>query len=295
MSFRAGFLLLALAAPLAAQTPSDSLEETVYDVTFPDVNPVLALAGYVAYRIEVRPAASVVIRSRSNRIPLTLETPPTDALESSGGRTWFVLPPRTAEYEVLAPNGVRVRIVRDPRETARWTRVTAATANMPRAGVSVRAAYLAKVAPRRGSLTPSDSSDAGGAGFDVCFGVVPRGGWIDGPLAGCALQVGYFHRGSHGDVLTFSLAPRLLLTPAEARTRVSIQVSAGLATAVRTRQEQNWWIFTGGVGVEHPLFGWVVLDAEASLAHLRLSTDYGSQPNSSVTTPRLALGLQWRL
>lgn len=286
-------LLLLPVAPLAAQTPSDTLEETVYDVTFPDVNPVLTLAGYVAYRIEVRPAANIIIRARSNRIPLTLESPPTDALEASGGRTWFVLPPRTAEYEVIAPSGVRVRVIRDPRETARWTRVAARTARMPKAGLSLRAAWLGSIPAEEGF--GFDSSDAGGVGFDMCLGVVPRGAWIDGPLAGCALQIAWYNRGSHGDLLTLSLAPRLLLTADSARTRVSLLASVGLGTTMRRRQESNFWVYTLGVGAEVPLVGWLVLDLEASVAHLRVSYDGANVPSSTRTTPRVAAGLQLRL
>lgn len=274
-------------SPLAA---SDS-EATVLDETYPALPSIVLLMGEIAYRVETQPreaAAAVEIRTRAGNVPiLALPT------GTAGGPGFVVIPTSTDEYRVTVATiePVRVRIIRDPKATARWVRIAEATRDLPRAGISVRAVAIGAF-PR--PVTGSDST-ASGVGIDMCFGSVARGGWTTGPIAGCVFSLAIYKRNHQADVVAISIVPRLVLTPPRMTTQFSLGVSVGIGTTVQSSQSQSYFMLGLSGVVERPMSRHWVLEAEAGFTAVNASQNAYPSSNPAIAyAPRAALGLQYR-
>lgn len=289
--------------PAAAAAPADEAPTTVFDETFPGPAASVLLAGDVVYRVEISPAttsARVAIYSARSRSGPPLMMYPTDERAiGAGGATFVIIPTNTDEYRLdVAVSGdepARVRIIRDPKESARWVRVAEETRDLPRAGLSARAVAIG--AFPRPSRAYSDTTDltASGLGMDLCFGTVARGGWTGGPIGGCAFSLAFYRRSRQADVLAVSIAPRLVLSPPHMTTQFSLGLSVGIGTTTRGTLNQSYGMVGLSGIVERAMSRHWVLEAEAGFTAISASKNSftGSHP-ALAYTPRVAIGVQYR-
>ncbi len=290
-------LAFALPRPGAAQGDTTA-RRIVFNEVFPGPQAFVVLEEGSAYLVEVEPNQAVVtIRfARQPGRPPQVLTPLTDRTTAAQGITYLLIVRQTAEYRVEAfetgRDPVRVRIVYDPQETARWVRMRGATAHLPRAGFSVRATYLS---PFGVPTLPNDSQRTADAfGWQLCLGVVARGAWTGGALGGCALALESYDRGPAGRMLALGVAPHIVTSEPSSRTEVSVAFSGWVATTTGVREE-TYWMFGLGLGVTRPVIGERVrLDL---LGGFRVvATDAPGYAKSSSWIPlHAAAGLQLRL
>jgi hypothetical protein len=301
-------ILRELTAPVpptgvASEVVVDERPTTVFDETFPGPPASVLLAGDVVYRVEISPAttsARVAIHSARSRSGPPLVMYPTDERAiGAAGATFVIIPTNTDEYRLdVAVSGdepARVRIIRDPKESARWVRVAEETRDLPRAGLSARAVAIG--AFPRPSLAYSDTTDltASGLGMDLCFGTVARGGWTGGPIGGCAFSLAFYRRNHQADVVAISIAPRLVLTPPHMTTQFSLGLSVGIGTATRGSLNQSYGMVGLSGIVERAMSRHWVLEAEAGFTAVSTSKNVftGSHP-ALAYSPRAAIGVQYR-
>lgn len=282
---------LTAALPAAASLP----EMTVYDETFPGPYGIVLLQEQTAYRVEITgDPGAVTIRhgSRAGAPPMVLQ-PLSDPTASQGGTALLLIPTSSDEYRIEANGGglSRVRIIRDPKETAYWFRVGLATRNQPKAGITVRGAFIGPF-PDYVSYSGTPTSSMA-AGFDLCFGLVSRGGWINGSVGGCALQLGMYHRAA-GSIFTIGVAPRLALSPATSPTQLSLGASAGIATSSGGvgQGEESYWMFGLSMVVERKVIDHLWFEGEAGPSMLMLMGE--SSGDEKAMPIRASLGLQYR-
>jgi hypothetical protein len=311
-------LLASFAIGLAAQNPPsttpppsprhDSLaRELILDEVVavgPSAIPLrVTLTEGTVYRLEAQPgSADIVVRSvRQPSLPPLFLMPlvgggPPGASQASA----FLLVPRsTQEYRidvtVTGTDPVRLRVWTDPREMSRYARMRQATAHLPMAGLSVRAAYYgAFVRPGPAQATAS------AFGVETCFGVVPRGAWASGPIGGCVLALGVYSRpDSAGKLLLIATEPRLELGAPGATLEKSLVLTIGLGTAFSVPRHTKMDYLALGLGLEAAtrVVGlgrhWYI-EAEAGVARFQ-QLGAGLEPTGRASlVPHLALGLQLR-
>ncbi len=293
--------LVACTGSLAAQQPSAAQapiqDALILNTMFPGPQEYLVLSEGVAYRIEVEPAdgrIAIRLAVRPGQPPLFL-LPLSDPVQGAGGASYLMIPRESGEYRIDVSSGdpIRVRIWRDERETARWGRVREQTAGLPRGGIAARFVVMG---PFPAPLPGTDSTAmAGGVGADLCLGVVPRGAWLGGDFGGCALSFAVYNRGTHGNVVVASVVPRMMLTPADRPTQVSLVFSLGLGSAT-TRERMEYVVFGVGLLAEWSLFGSDHFGAEleGSLTGVSTNDEVLRDRTPSVTVARVAAGLHVR-
>lgn len=272
-------------------------ELRIFDQDFPGPRRAVALGADVVYRVEIRsngPVSGgiVSLHSVSNLGQPRIQAPLSDPLEGQGVSV-LVIPTVSDEYwvDVSGSAQVRIAIIRDPKETARWARMSDQTRNLPRAGISVRAVHIGAF-PRPGARTDY----ASGSGMDICLGLVARGAWVGGDVGGCALSVSFYRRSHEATVAAIGIAPRVLLSPATARWQFALGASFALAATTESPAEQSYWMFGVAVIAERMLLRRLLVEAEIGVMHAQTTANRDARvlPRSSAPH-RLALGLQYRL
>jgi hypothetical protein len=265
----------------------------VFNDVLPGAKRIVLLAEGTAYRVEIEPAsARVTIRHNRHPGQDPLFLLPVD-VPVPGGAAYQLIPRQSAEYriDVVVTGGdvVRVRIVTDPQETARWASVRESTEGRMHGDIALRAVYLGPfpaihVTPAGDSLTY-----VAGAGADFCLGVVPRGAWLSGSFGGCAAHLTLVNRGTDGNAVFASLAPRWMVTPEGATTQLSLVGYVGVGTTTVNRNI-GFTLFGLGGMVERPLFGsrYIGLEAEGGLWLLSAT---GGLSSGGESAAHLALGV----
>lgn len=266
----------------------------------------VVLSEGVVYRVEIQPnAASVSFRVRRHPTlpPLLMVALSGEAAESQ--TAYYLIVPRASdEYRIdVTAQGdepVRVRIWSDPREMSRYARMRAATGGLPTAGLGLRFAYLGpfQTPPRYvGAPAPENTS---ALGAELCLGVVPRGAWSYGSIGGCVLQIGYYSRPPHGNMLFFSVAPHVEVTAPRAPTQISATAQVGLGTTLSVSQSSGgsvtYLILGLGLDAATPVpetSRHLWLDAELSLVRIQQVKGYTPAGGANIV-PRLATGVQFR-
>jgi len=288
-------LVVALAGALGAQqtTRADTTRPTViFDESFPGPQETVLLTDGLVYRVEVEPAtAQLSIRNyrRPGQMPLMLMAVNEP---STRGATFEIVPRESAEYriDVTVAGGdvVRVRIWTDPRESARWARIAAATEGLPHGGVAVRAVYLGPFPAPYGYMADSVRM-VSGVGADFCLGVVPRGAWLSGSVGGCALDVTMVNRGADGNAVFVSIAPRWMATSPQSSTQISFVGQIGLGTTTLSHS-MDYQILGLEAMAEHALFGSTRFGIEFQGGIWMMSSTVDTHSYSASAT-HLALGL----
>ena len=296
--------LAAAQNPPPAQTPDTLTPQQIFNDVFA---PNSAIAGYVilsagvVYRVEVEGDATVDFRVRRHpSMPPLLMVPLSREAAGMGTSSYLMVPPESDEYRldvtVLGGEPVRVRVWSDPREMSRWARMRQATRALPKAGLGLRIGYVGAFARLPRGFSDS-AGTASGLGAELCLGVVPRGGWSYGGFGGCVLQVAYYGRGVDGNVLFFSVAPRLEVTPRRSSIQVSVTAQAGLGTTLSVAAyggDSETYLALGlGLDGAVPLSRHVWLDAEAGIVRIQ-PTAGGALIGAAHLVPHVATGLQFR-
>ncbi len=288
----AAAVLVMACAPLRAQTDTLGPVEVFNDV-FPGTRGYVVLSEGVVYRIEVVPAATITIRSaRRPRTPPLFLTPLDEQTDPQQGRSFLIVPRESEEFriDVAASDPVRVRIIRDLRESARWARLRQATRDLPAAGVSLRAAYLGAFSMPQISATDPDSRD--GLGYEICVAAVPRGAWLDGPVGGCALTLARYDRGPEATV-ALGIAPHVVLSHPDRSVEIGVGISGWIGTQTG-RREETYWMLGFDLLASTPVAGRLLLEAQGGVRYIAVDSPGGSTATAN-TVPHLAVGLQIRL
>jgi hypothetical protein len=260
----------------------------------------VTLTEGLSYRVEIEPdQAAVSLRVRRQpRTPPLFMTPLAGATSVSGARAFLVVPRASEEYRVdvvtYGDAPVRVRIIYDPQESARWLRVAESSRGRPPAGLALRAAYLGTfpAPPPAGS---DSFPDASAYGVEACLGVLPRGSWFSGPVGGCALLIGRYWRGERGGVFFVGVAPRVLLTRADAPVETSLAAQFAIGTSVLGQSDLEYRRAGAGLHSAILIGSALAVEAEAGLSIVLASGARGfvSREDQAII-PHFALGLQYR-
>jgi hypothetical protein len=229
--------LAALPAVLTAQRPPaapardtvarDTLApELIFNDIFAGAStlaPRVLLTKHVVYRVEVQPAsANLSIRAvRQPSLPPMFLVP----LEGGGApgasqtAAFLVVPPSTQEYriDVTATGGepVRLRVWRDPKESARFSRIRAEGFRAPILAVSLRAMYLTSFRDAYSSALDTQfgyfTTPQSALGVKGCLAVVPNGRVLPDRLGGCAIAVTFWRRASGRNFFTVGIEPELVV------------------------------------------------------------------------------------
>jgi hypothetical protein len=228
--------LAAFAQGLAAQNPPSAPQQDstardtatahlIYSDVFAgetSIAPRLVLNRGVVYRIEVEPGTAVLdIRSarRPSLPPLFLVPLSREAL---GGQSaaYLIVPRSTEEYRIdITASGdepVRLRIWRDPRESARLARIHAEGFRLPILAIALRAMVIAPFRDARSSPVNSlyslNTAPQGALGMKACLAIVPNGRIVPDRTGGCALTFGLWYRGTGGSFYTLGIEPEFVVS-----------------------------------------------------------------------------------
>jgi hypothetical protein len=256
----------------------------------------LVLAEGTAYRVEVEPADAIVaIRPRHSprQRPLVMSPIEGSAADAAAMRAFLVVPRETEEYRVdvavYADHPVRVRIIYDPRESSRWLRIAAESRGRPPAGLAARLVWVPQLrASPVFSPSGTESKLVSGAGVEACLAVVPRGGWLKGPVGGCVLSVTRLWLGDETGAFLIGASPRLLLR--DGRTTVlSLAAYAAMGSSISGGNEATYYVGALGLHVSRN-FGRLSAEVEPTVAYLRSTFESQVEPTADFS-PRIAAGL----
>jgi hypothetical protein len=304
--------LVALASATLAQTdplPADSARQIFNDVFIGQPAPpaYVILSEGTVYRLEMEPAtAQVAVRvARHPSLPPLFLIPLSDASGSAGGIAYLLVPRTSGEYRLdvttAGDEPVRVRIMLDPKENARWARMRDASRGQRPAGLAVQAVVLGPFADyRRNPAGPTAAVRTPGVGLEVCLAVQPYGTWFRGPVGGCALSLTHVWREGRANALFLGTNPSVQLSAAGAPIEVALGVSAALGASTTGNTAHGTLTFYQ-VGLEVELAtrlgsgaSRTSLALTGGVARIWLSTRDASQALAAIV-PRVAAGIRYAL
>ena len=225
--------------------------QTIFNDVFigqPAAPAYVVLAQGTVYRIEAEPAAARIAIRQARRpgMPPLFLVPLDDRSGPAGGAAYLLVPNRSAEYrldvETAGDEPVRVRILTDPAENARLTRIRRDGFRLPLLGAAVRAGYLATF--RDAYATPNDSlygyhtEPHAATGVEGCLRVVPSGRVLPARVGGCAVTVGFWRRPAGRDFRMIGIAPEVVLRRAGSRSiALSPEIAFGSTRGGRPRAQ----------------------------------------------------------